>query len=77
MSLYSLTGGADAWDYTTNTLKSARPLYVVYVPYATVETTGISTSPASEGAPWLMDSGKPWAHIMIGTGRTLGSKVEQ
>lgn len=75
MSLYSLTGGADAWDYESGELQSARPLYVVYVPYATVESTGISTSPASEGAPWLMDAGKPWAHIMIGTGRELGAKT--
>jgi len=77
MSLYSLTGSADAWDYETGTLQSARPLYVVYVPYATVESTGISASPASEGAPWLMDPGKPWAHIMVGTGRMLGTAVNQ
>jgi len=77
MSLYSLTGDADAWDYETGTLQSARPLYVVYVPYATVESTGISPSPASEGAPWLMDPGKPWAHIMIGTGRILGEASDQ
>ena len=77
MSLYSLTGSADAWDYETGTLQSARPLYVVYVPYATVESTGIAPSPASEGAPWLMDPGKPWAHIMVGTGRTLGEAAEQ
>lgn len=75
MSLYSLTGVAEAWDYESGELLSARPLYVVYVPYATVESTGLSTSPASEGAPWLMDAGKPWAHIMIGTGRELGAKA--
>lgn len=75
MSLYSLTGGPDAWDYEAGELLSARPLYVVYVPYATVESTGLATSPASEGAPWLMDAGKPWAHIMIGTGRELGAKA--
>lgn len=77
MALYSLTGSADAWDYETGTLQSARPLYVVYVPYATVESTGIAPSPVSEGAPWLMDPGKPWAHIMIGTGRTVGEAAEQ
>jgi len=48
------------------------PLYVIYIPYATVESTGLATSPVSEGAPWLMDAGKPWAHIMVGTGRQLG-----
>lgn len=72
MSLYSLTGESDAWDYESGTLRSARPLYVVYIPYATVESTGISASPPSEGAPWLMDPGKPWAHIMVGTGRSVG-----
>jgi len=77
MSLYSLTGNAFAWDYETGTLQSARPLYVVYVPYATVESTGISATPASEGAPWLMNPGKPWAHIMVGTGRTMGQEAEQ
>ncbi|CAN5482906.1 hypothetical protein BH23BAC3_BH23BAC3_05610 [soil metagenome] len=76
MSLYSLTGDLDAWDYSTHSLKSARPLYVVYIPYATVESTGLSTSPVSEGAPWLMDAGKPWAHIMVGTGRQLGIDAE-
>lgn len=77
MSLYSLTGDSDAWNYQTGTLQSARPLYVVYVPYATIESTGLSPSPASEGAPWLMDPGKPWAHIMVGTGRTVGEAEEQ
>ena len=72
MSLYSLTGDSDGWDYSTHTLLSARPLYVIYIPYATVESTGLATSPVSEGAPWLMDAGKPWAHIMVGTGRQLG-----
>ena len=76
MSLYSLTGDIDGWDYSTHTLLSARPLYVIYIPYATVESTGLATSPVSEGAPWLMDAGKPWAHIMVGTGRQLGQDYD-
>jgi len=77
MALYSLTGETDAWDYDNHALRSARPLYVIYIPYATVESTGLSERPASEGAPWLMDAGKPWAHIMVGTGRTLGSEAAE
>jgi hypothetical protein len=77
VSLYSLTGDEDAWDYSTHTLRSASPLYVIYIPYATVESTGLTNSPVSEGAPWLMDAGKPWAHIMVGTGRQLGTDVEK
>ncbi len=76
-TLYSLTGEKNGWDYTTNTLRSARPLYVVYIPYATVESTGLAASPVSRGAPWLMDAGKPWAHIMVGTGRQLGEDVDE
>lgn len=73
MALYSLTGSNGSFDYDTGSLKEARPLYVVYIPYATEATTGISTSPASEGAPWLMDPDTPWAHIMVSTGQSIGT----
>ena len=75
MALYSLTGDPGGWDYETNRLLSARPLYVVYIPYATTESTGISENPVSQGAPWLMNPGTPWAHIMVGTGRQLGEEA--
>ena len=57
-ALYSLT----VFDSTTGT--GARGLYVVYLPYATEETVGISAAPASN-RPWLMFPGEPWAHVMI------------
>ncbi|HKK44832.1 MAG TPA: hypothetical protein VJ964_04885 [Balneolaceae bacterium] len=75
-ALYSLTGGKDAFDYETGTVRKARPLYVVYIPYATEASTGLSKEPASKGAPWIMESGQPWAHIMISTGRMVGSEVK-
>lgn len=75
MALYSLSGSQDGYDYSSDQLQSASPLYVVYVPYATQESTGIATTPASEGAPWLMNPGEPWAHIMISTGRMMGEEV--
>lgn len=74
MALYSVTGSAGSFDYSTGSLKQAQPLYVVYIPYATEATTGISTSPASEGAPWLMDPDTPWAHIMVSTGQSIGTE---
>lgn len=74
MALYSLSGSENGFDYSTGKLRSASPLYVVYVPYATEGSTGIATKPTSEGAPWLMNPGEPWAHIMISTGRTLGEE---
>jgi hypothetical protein len=73
MALYSLTGSVDSYDYSTGQVINASPLYVVYIPYATEETTGLSKKPPSKGAPWIMEPGTPWAHIMVMTGRDLGS----
>jgi hypothetical protein len=39
--------------------------YVIYIPYATVESTGIPLTPLADGAPWIMDPGTHRAHIMI------------
>jgi len=62
--LYSLTGDKDAYDATTKTAAKARPLFVVYMPYATSESTGLSAVPA-QGTPWVMFPGTPKAHIMF------------
>ena len=61
-SLYSLTGGA--FDPATKTAPGARWLYVVYIPYATSASTGLSDKP-QENAPWIMFPGTPKAHIMF------------
>ena len=61
-SLYSLTGGK--FDPATNTAPGSRWRYVVYIPYATAASTGLSDKP-QRGAPWLMFPGTPKAHIMF------------
>lgn len=75
MALYSLTGPKDAFNYDTGTVEKASPLYVIYTPYATEESTGLSKDPISKGAPWLMEPGTPWAHIMVMTGRDIGNSI--
>ena len=60
-SLYSLNGGS--YDPATNTISGARPLYVVYIPFATEASTGITATP-QPGKPWLMHPGLPGAHVM-------------
>ena len=40
MALYSLTGSAQSFDYKTGMVRNASPLYVIYIPYATQESTG-------------------------------------
>jgi hypothetical protein len=62
--LYSLTGPADSFDSTTGTAPKAKPLFVVYVPFATDKSLGLSATPV-EGAPWIMDPGTPKAHLMF------------
>ncbi len=63
-ALYSLTGPAGSFDPATGEVTGANRTYVVYIPYATAETTGLSPQPAA-GAPWIMSPGEPWAHIML------------
>jgi hypothetical protein len=65
--LYSLTGPADSFDPATGTAPKARPLFVVYVPFATGSSLGLSTTPV-EGVPWIMHPGTPKAHIMFEPG---------
>lgn len=63
-ALYSLTGKPEHVDLTTGAVSGARPLYVVYIPYATPETTGIPAKPEAN-RPWLMFPGTAKAHIMF------------
>ena len=62
--LYTLTGPAGSYDAATNSAAKARPLFVVYIPYATPQSLGLSAQPA-EGTPWVMYPGTPKAHIMF------------
>ena len=61
--LYSLTGTDDSFDPTTGE-SSASGLLVLYIPYATQESSGVSTAP-SRTNPWLMNPGQLLAHVMI------------
>jgi len=55
---------AKSYDPATQTVTGGRSLFVVYVPFATAATTGLSTVP-SDSKPWLMLPGTPKAHIMF------------
>lgn len=61
-TLYVLTG--TSFDAASGKVQDAYLRWVIYVPFATPESTGLSTK-ASEGAPWLMSPGTAGAHIMI------------
>jgi len=63
-ALYSLYADSLNFDPTAGRPKGARTLLSFYVPYATQASTGISEMPLAD-QPWLMQAGKPWAHLMI------------
>jgi hypothetical protein len=48
--------------------------YVIYIPYATPESTGIPLTPLADGAPWMMNPGTHRAHIMINPPKPAAAK---
>jgi hypothetical protein len=68
--LYVTTG--KAYDPATNQIAEAYTRWVIYVPFATGETTGLPVKPVPGGAPWLMNPGTGGAHIMISPPRAGG-----
>lgn len=68
-ALYILTG--TGFDAATSTVAGEYRRSVLYMPYATEESTGLSIQ-GSETEPWLMFPGSPGAHIMITPARKSG-----
>ena len=52
-------------DFVNGTVKNGYLRYVIYIPYATSENTGIPINPTAPGMPFIMFPGTPRAHIMI------------
>lgn len=55
---------ASRYDPEAAKVVDAYRRWVIYIPFATPESTGLSTSPSTE-APWLMFPGTAGAHIMV------------
>lgn len=72
-TLHVLFGPEGKYDSKTGKVINAIYRNVVYIPWATAETTGLPTSPDSLGGPWLMDAGTHRAHIMINPPPTGGN----
>jgi len=64
-TLYVYTAKAENYEANTGLVKDGFLRYVIYVPYATAESTGLPIKPDVAGMPWLMDPGSHRAHIMI------------
>ncbi len=64
-TLFVYSAPAENYDAETGEVKEGAFRYVVYIPYATAESTGLPLSPEAPGMPWIMDPGTHRAHIMI------------
>lgn len=64
-TLYVYTGSEDKYNTEKGDFEDGYLRYVVYIPYATSESTGLPLKPDFAGQPWIMDPGTHRAHIMI------------
>lgn len=64
-TLYVLTAEEENYAPSTGEVSDTYLRYVVYLPWATSETTGLPLKPSAPGMPWIMDPGTHRAHIMI------------
>ena len=74
-ALYQYFAPRDSVNLATGVINAAQHLYVIYMPYATYKSTGITENPV-EGGPWVMNPGKPWAHIMVQPQKTVSVTVK-
>jgi hypothetical protein len=64
-TLYVYTASKENFNAMTGEVTNGYLRYVVYIPYATAESTGLPLAPSAPGMPWIMDPGTHRAHIMI------------
>jgi len=64
-ALYVYSAKQNDFDHTTGEVKNGYLRYVIYIPYATVASTGLPEKPSADGMPWIMHAGTHGAHIMI------------
>ncbi len=67
--LNALTADEKDVNWTMGEAKNTYTRSVVYIPWATAESTGLPLKPAGPGLPWIMDPGTHRAHIMINPAR--------
>jgi len=64
-SLFVYSAQAKDYDPIKGEVRNGYLRSVIYIPYATSESTGLPTRPQAPGMPWIMNPGTHGAHIMI------------
>lgn len=70
-ALHILSGADGKYNIATDKVENVTLRYVVYIPWATAESTGLPIRPLVPGGPWIMDPGTHRAHIMISPPKEL------
>ncbi|MEE9374173.1 MAG: hypothetical protein V3V00_14060 [Saprospiraceae bacterium] len=65
LALHIYYGANTLYDPETSKVGGALYRYVVYMPWATAESTGLPNAPIARNHPWIMNPGTHRAHIMI------------
>jgi hypothetical protein len=64
-TLHIYYGSEESYDPETSKVTDAQYRYVVYLPFATAQSTGLPEKPINANHPWIMNPGTHRAHIMI------------
>ena len=64
-TLHIYYGAKTMYDPESSKVEGAQLRYVVYLPWATSESTGLPKTPTAPNHPWIMEPGTHRAHIMI------------
>jgi len=64
-TLHIYYGPSTLYNTETSEVEEAHYRYVVYIPWATSESTGLPEKPLASNHPWIMNPGTHRAHIMI------------
>jgi hypothetical protein len=64
-TLFVYSASEENFDTKTGEVKDGKLRYVIYIPYATAEGTGLPLGPEAPGMPWIMNPGTHASHIMI------------
>lgn len=64
-TLHIYYGKKAKYNPETSKVDGAQLRYVVYMPFATSESTGLPEAPTASNHPWIMNPGTHRAHIMI------------
>ncbi len=64
-TLFVFSSKAEDYNQQTGEVKNGYLRSVIYIPYATAQSTGLPLKPQAPGMPWIMHPGTHGAHIMV------------